>query len=199
MKKHLFSGPARSGFSLFEVVLAVGVLAVSILALLGLFGPTMSSVRDVVDSNEASSVRTRLHASLMSGEIYDRIGLPHDGFETFGNLLPAPGSGDPYVLYFWQSRQDNESPLELEFGADPPTLADMEISEGQSFVVTLEQGMQTQGDDAYDFSAIEEEGFFPILVSIYALPIGEMVALENVADFVEANEPIVTYPTAKLR
>jgi len=188
--KSLVRRKSNAGFSLFEVVLAVGVLAVSILALLGLFGPTMSSVRDVVDASEASSVLTRLNAALMSDEIYQKI--PSNTFENFAAALPVQ-------LFFWQERAQLDGPLELKYSADRSDIpSDFSVIAGQAFIVTMERGVQTGGVDEYDFGTVADQGYFPILVSIYAVPVGELVAL-SVNDFVAESEPILSYTTAKLR
>ncbi|MGE9295444.1 MAG: hypothetical protein ACQKBV_04065 [Puniceicoccales bacterium] len=192
---------ARGGFSLFEVVLAVGVLAVSILALLGLFAPTMSSVRDVVDSNEASGVRTRLNAALMSDEIYSALGTSTSGtrFTDFAGRLSTPDANSPYLIYFWQTRDNTNDPLELNYSTSKGDVSsDLSRSEGQAFIVALEQGMQSSGADKFDFTNVQNEGYFPILVSIYALPVGELVNI-NELSFVNETEPVFTYTTAKLR
>lgn len=208
-----------SGFSLFEVVLAVGVLSISILALLGLFGPTMSSVRDVVDSNEANSVRTRLNSAFMSDEIYKAFGTDQaDGrFETFAGQLNDPTASNraPLFIYFWNERDDlNDNdeiydPVVLNYSVNPKTdtatarQMDLTKVEGSAFVVALEQGMQG-GSQPYDFSDpdfVKEQGHFPILVSIYSVAPTDLLN-KNAADFtdmVNKVDPVFSYTTAKLR
>lgn len=198
------------GFSLFEVVLAVGVLSVSILALLGLFGPTMASVKDVVDNNEANGVRTRLNAALMSDEIYKVYGLDtalSTRFTDFAEALndPAADPRDPLILYFWQERDQLESPLVLVYTNDPKSgdeQMDLSEVEGSAFIVALERGMQSgTAAQKYDFDDVANQGHFPILVSIYPVAPGDMIS-KTPADFVtlvNETEPLFTYTTAKLR
>lgn len=193
---------APRAFSLVEVVLAVGVLTLAILALLGLFGPTMSSVRDVVDSNEASGVVTRLNAALFSDDIYDYTTL--GGFGTFAGSLAAPAANQPYLLYFWSERSDINTPLDLKFSDTPPGSSELPEMEGQAFIVALEQGMQgVPQPPAYpfDFGAVDLEGYFPILVSIYPIGPAELVnaAQTDIDSLVTTTEPVFTYTTAKLR
>ncbi len=196
----------RSGFSLFEVVLAVGILSISILALLGLFGPTMSSVRDVVDSNEANGVRTRLNAALMSDEIYNELGLTGNAnpYRSFAAMLTDPTSGGrtPKYLYFWAERQDVNQPLVLEYSDNLGAFSQskLDVVEGNAFVVALERGMQG-GTKKYDFNDIDQQGYFPILVSIYAVPATDLLNRSE-ADFdamVSKVDPVFTYTAAKLR
>ncbi|WP_309384218.1 type IV pilus modification PilV family protein [Cerasicoccus frondis] len=189
-----------SGFSLTEVILAVGVIAVSILALLGLFGPTMSSVRDVVDSNEANGVRTRLNAALMSDEIYDRV----SGGGDFESLAGQLGGG--VELYFWTERQSmtSDSPLVLKYSESlsdfTSAMAAGSVDGGSIFVVTLEEGMQG-GANPYAFGQVAVQGYFPIFVSIYAADIGMVLAegQGGVDTLVDSSDPLFSYTTAKLR
>jgi hypothetical protein len=60
--------PATStkGFTLIEVVLAIGIFLLSILALVGLLGPTLSSVEDVTQADEVTSVVNTVNAFLMN-------------------------------------------------------------------------------------------------------------------------------------
>lgn len=69
------------GFSLVEVVLAIGVIALAVVALIGLFGPTMSSVKQVVDSNFATAAISRVNFyvqnELSFDEAFDRAAGGH--------------------------------------------------------------------------------------------------------------------------
>ena len=52
-----FSMSNKTGFSLIEVVLAIGIFLVTVLALVGLLGPTLQSVDEVEKTDEVSSDR----------------------------------------------------------------------------------------------------------------------------------------------
>jgi len=56
----------RGGFSLIEVVLAIGIFLVTVLALVGLLGPTLQSVDEVEKTDEISSVVNTVNAFLQS-------------------------------------------------------------------------------------------------------------------------------------
>jgi len=43
----------KKGFTLIEVVLAIGVIGIAVVSLVMMFGPTMKSVRQVISTNEA--------------------------------------------------------------------------------------------------------------------------------------------------
>ena len=63
------SGPlfiCRKGFSLIEVVLAIGIFLVTVLALVGLLGPTLQSVDEVEKVDEVSSVVNTINTFLQS-------------------------------------------------------------------------------------------------------------------------------------
>ncbi len=61
----------RAGFSLVEVVLAVGVLAVSVLALLGMMGPSFRQVKSVTDNNAAISIISKFNALIQENSFSD--------------------------------------------------------------------------------------------------------------------------------
>jgi len=56
--------PRRQGFSLIEVVLAVGIFATVIISVIGLLGPTVRSVREVIDTTIAARLADGVDAEL---------------------------------------------------------------------------------------------------------------------------------------
>lgn len=88
-----YPAAARSeyGFSLIEVVLAIGIFLVTVLALVGMLGPTLQSVDEVEKTDEISSVVNTVNAFLQSSpkiapgaskfnSIYNAVG--NDGYAT---------------------------------------------------------------------------------------------------------------------
>jgi len=59
-----YRAAGRWGFSLVEVVLAIGIFLVTVLALVGLLGPTLKSVDEVEKMDEVTSVVNTLNAFL---------------------------------------------------------------------------------------------------------------------------------------
>ena len=57
---------SKFGFSLIEVVLAIGIFLVTVLALVGLLGPTLQSVDEVEKTDEIASVVNTVNAFLQS-------------------------------------------------------------------------------------------------------------------------------------
>ena len=57
---------ARRGFSLIEVVVAVGIFAVAISIVIGLLAPTAKSVAETIDTNTANRVTSAINSKLQS-------------------------------------------------------------------------------------------------------------------------------------
>lgn len=73
---------AQPGFSLVEVVVAVGIFALAIVGVIGLLGPTTRSVADVSDSDAATRVIATIQAALQQ-----RVASSSTGFTTLGSAL----------------------------------------------------------------------------------------------------------------
>ena len=80
---------ARAGFSLVEVVVAVGIFAIAVIAVIGLLGPINQSVAGVRETDDASRVVGVLQAELQ------RAGIPTViGFIGSTNKVYASRSGN---------------------------------------------------------------------------------------------------------
>jgi len=66
MKTSFYLQRRLSAFSLVEVVVAVGIFAISIVGVIGLLGPTNKSVADVRDTDDATRVVTAIQAQLQT-------------------------------------------------------------------------------------------------------------------------------------
>lgn len=83
----------KSAFSLVEVVIAVGIFAISIVAVIGLLGPTNKSVADVRDTDDATRVVGALQAELQRiAEIAQYSGTT-SGFDTIGSTTTGSNTG----------------------------------------------------------------------------------------------------------
>jgi hypothetical protein len=60
-----------SGFSLIEVILSVGILAIAIVSLLGLIGPTLGAVKTVIDTDAGVSAIGKMNAILDTTPFYN--------------------------------------------------------------------------------------------------------------------------------
>jgi type II secretory pathway pseudopilin PulG len=113
----------RSGFSLIEVVLALGVFFISILALIGLLSPMLRSVDEIEKIDEISSVVNTVNAFLQSSpEIATRGPDPNDNTKTivtktkFNAIYEAVSSaGDEATIFVYRYYDDNDM-IRLEVG-----------------------------------------------------------------------------------
>jgi type II secretory pathway pseudopilin PulG len=103
-----FNANNSAGFSLIEVVLAIGVFLVTVLALVGLLGPTLQSVDEVEKSDEVVSVVNTVNAFLQSS---DEI---NPGGSRFNTVYEAVLSGDFATVFVFRSFADPNDPTDIE-------------------------------------------------------------------------------------
>ncbi|MFP4358386.1 MAG: hypothetical protein ACLFSZ_08135 [Puniceicoccaceae bacterium] len=128
----------RRGFSLVEVILAIGVFALTIVAVIGLLGPIAQQVRDLQDTRVANSLPAPIREEL------NRVGFEHFVEVSGGSTEPASGAfpsnlsedeGEPgpcLVLY----GTDDGSKVVVQAGADVDPNADtgtLEIPEEERY------------------------------------------------------------------
>jgi type II secretory pathway pseudopilin PulG len=97
-----FPVPSRRAFTLVEVVLALGILAVAIVAMLGLIGPTLGAVRDAQQINAGTSAMAKMNAILDNAPFYD----PNAKSESVWTWLVdsnAAGKNTPTVFIFYDA------------------------------------------------------------------------------------------------
>lgn len=105
----------RRGFSLIEVVLALGVVSASVLALIGILGSTFSSAREIALQHRAINAVTQLDGAFQSASgILDLpLGNPGDpAFDRIYKALSDKGAldGNKFVDIFVYQRNDDRSP-----------------------------------------------------------------------------------------
>lgn len=79
----------RPGFSLIEVVLALGVVAVAVLALIGLMGTTFTSARQVALQHKAINAITVLDGALQNPKSIDGLSLDAAATNAFDQLFTS--------------------------------------------------------------------------------------------------------------
>ena len=95
------NAPRRKGFSLVEVVLAIGIFLVTVLALVGLLGPTLQSVDEVEKTDEVSSIVNTVNAFLQSSpEIAP-------GASKFDAIYEAVASGNFATMFVFRQYVDS--------------------------------------------------------------------------------------------
>ena len=77
---------SRNGFSLIEVILAIGVFALTIVAVIGLLGPIAQQVRDLQDTRVANSLPVPIREEL------NRVGFEHFVAVSSGSTAVAAGA-----------------------------------------------------------------------------------------------------------
>ncbi len=113
------SNSRRLGFTLIEVVLALGVFLVSVVALVGLLAPMLKSVDEIEKLDEITSVVNTVNAFLQSSpEIAVRTG----GLVTktkFSAIYEAVATGDEatvFVYRYYDDTDPDKAEIRLEVG-----------------------------------------------------------------------------------
>lgn len=203
---------SRSAFSLVEVVLAIGVLSLAIVALLGLFGPTVSSVKQVVDASHAKNAAYRVNAEIQRGMTWDEALTATTGEHIFYVWERQASPGDPVELAMSEG-STNGSDFDADLDGDGNTggandsSLDNDLNDGSlvgtPLIVTFEEGMQGGPNPYTGFPAATDEGYFPIEINIYPLEPGLIAG--GSAPYVNINQvkdnldPVLTYTAAKTR
>jgi type II secretory pathway pseudopilin PulG len=151
-----------SGFSLIEVVLAVGVFAFAVLGLIGLLVPALSSVANVSESNQVAGVISRLDAFLQS--------------QSFASVYQWVASGREKVFVGYNLASDTDDGSMREIVRDPgdPRLdSEMHDAVGPVLMLVLRASGQIPGVEGTgvlpDDMAQHEEGVLVLGVNVYRL------------------------------
>ena len=212
---------ARSeyGFSLIEVVLAIGIFLVTVLALVGMLGPTLQSVDEVEKTDEIASVVNTVNAFLQSSP---DIVNSSSSVSKFDAIYNAVKSNDYATVLVFRSYEDSVSTdIELIVGFLGETDAllvasDFANTAGPIYRVVLSASSVTpeaelndrNADGIYTLKnslATYPEGYFAMEVRIFALESDIAYALRGSvpadlnAGSLKDLEPLFTYNTAVVR
>jgi len=115
--RFIISSSRLAGFSLIEVVLAIGIFLVTVLALVGLLGPTLQSVDEVEKTDEVSSIVNTLNAFLQNSP---EIAPGASKFNAIYNAVADGGEATVYIYQWYEDANDaQDSPvIRLEVGFD---------------------------------------------------------------------------------
>lgn len=212
----------RQGFSLIEVVLAIGIFLVTVLALVGLLGPTLQSVDEVEKTDEIASVVNTVNAFLQNSP---DIAPNASKFDAIYNALANNGSFA--TIFVFRQFEGATSNVKLTVGFDDSLSEVNSLSHVTSFadaagpiyrvvlspssvlptpIVTPEKYRSlTRVDGVYELKsslADYEEGYFAMEVRIFVEnPPGPGQSFDKdktLADLA-ALEPMFTYNTAVVR
>lgn len=222
-----YSANARSenGFSLIEVVLAIGIFLVTVLALVGLLGPTLQSVDEVEKTDEIASVVNTVNAFLQnSPDIVNSSATSSvSKFEAIYNAVK--NNGYATVLVFRSYEDSDSTDIELTVGflgeTDARLLAsDFANTAGVMYRAVLSASSVTPDaelnetkpdrntDGIYTLKnplATYPEGYFAMEVRIFALETDitdarrGSVPADLDAGSLKDLEPLFTYNTAIVR
>lgn len=131
-----------AAFSLIEVILALGVFLVTVLALVGLIGPTLNSVNEVESSDQISSV-----VSTVNSFLQDSNTIANPGQSTFETIYSGIKDRDSLTVFVFQAYLNNNSEeqrLQVGFAPGSPvntaavlSANDFELAAGAIFRVVL--------------------------------------------------------------
>ena len=207
------------GFSLIEVVLAIGIFLVTVLALVGMLGPTLQSVDEVEKTDEIASVVNTVNAFLQSSP---DIVNSSSSVSKFDAIYNAVKSNDYATVLVFRSYEDSVSTdIELIVGFLGETNARLVASDfantaGPIYRVVLSASSVTPGAELNDRNAdgiytlknslaAYPEGYFAMEVRIFALEsdiadarVGSVPADLNAGSLMDL-EPLFTYNTAVVR
>jgi len=117
------SKSSRPGFTLIEVVLALGVFFISILALIGLLAPMLQSVDEVEKIDEITSVVNSVNAFLQSSpRIPIRDGDGEITQTTFDSVYQAVRSGNEasvFIFRYYEGAGGSADSIRLAVGFSP--------------------------------------------------------------------------------
>ena len=208
---------SQKGFSLIEVVLAIGIFLVTVLALVGLLGPTLQSVDEVEKTDEVSSIVDTINAFLQnSPEIAP-------GASRFNAIYNAVSQDSATLLVFRAYDANDVISLKVGFVGETDQLArvsDLDVTDGSEVFAagTIYRAVLTPssvnpvderadaGVDSYPryrmnnaTPATYPEGSFAMEVRIFAedpsLSFDDVSNLNTLKD----QGPIFTYNTAIVR
>jgi hypothetical protein len=213
---------SKFGFSLIEVVLAIGIFLVTVLALVGLLGPTLQSVDEVEKTDEVASVVNTVNAFLQSSPniavggqskfetIYKELNT--DGFITAFVFRAYDNNDDiNLVVGFGDKFQVGEVDKARVLAADISTNSNV-IAAGPIYRVILTASSATPVDHLTDGSRDANgvfylsknfleypEGYLAMEVRIFAEDPGPTFNYNKLLRDVADIEPLFTYNTAIVR
>ena len=213
---------SSKGFSLIEVVLAIGIFLVTVLALVGLLGPTLQSVGEVEKVDETVSVISTVNAFLQSSPDIN------PGGSKFNAIYNAVTSGDHATIFVYryyddQTSSDERIDIAVGFAPGESSINDRAIvnqdfgfgkAAGPIYRVVLSASSVTpeshrsgtrNSDNIFTLSkslAAYPEGYLAMEVRIFSEdPPGPNRTFNTSASLADLSliEPIFTYNTAIVR
>lgn len=153
--------PTRSGFTLMETVIAIGVVAVLITGFVAVFAPAVDGIRRSISTEEANRLTSAMERELVTLRVGQEPVDATTGFEkAFQWILESDEAGEAILIYQYRgsmnSRRADESPEPYDTVggvagtdfvtvsmtrrvSDPLLSQDLQALEGRVFVVRCTQ------------------------------------------------------------
>ena len=214
---HFKNQLSARAFSLIEVVLAIGIFLVTVLALVGLLGPTLKSVDDVEQMDAVSSVVNTLNTFLQKSPSISPSGSKFDviyGAVASGNYATVfvfnayidPTSADTELIVgFYDESVGEKARVDNTDFSDAAGTIYRAVLSPSSVLPAAERSPNRNADGIYTLTnplASYPEGYFAMEVRIFAEdPPGPSASFESNTDLTALSniEPIFTYNTAVVR
>ena len=184
----------RSGFSLIEVVLAIGIFLVTVLALVGLLGPTLKSVDEVEKTDEVSSVVNTINAFLQNSQdiaIRDLDGVVETPvFEAVYDSITS-AEGDEATLFVYRYYEDAADP------ADPPLIR-LEVGFFQGEPVGANAIVNEPSSNPADFSEAAGTIYRVVLSTSSVTPVDHRSSNRNGNGVYTLSKSYAAYPEGSL-
>ena len=161
----------RLGFSLIEVVLAIGIFMVTVLALVGLLGPTLKSVDEVEQTDAIASVVNSLNAFLQQSP---EIAPGASKFDAIFNAVANNGHATIFVFQAYLNEESTNTELKIGFWGEPEQVVDpkAQIDKNNDFV---ENSTVKVAGPIYRVVLTPSS----VLPAVYLMPEGEDTAERN--------------------
>jgi prepilin-type N-terminal cleavage/methylation domain-containing protein len=145
----------RSGFTLMETVIAIGVLAVLLTAFMAVFGPAAAGIRRAINVQEADRLASTLERELVTLRDGQESGTIKIGFDkAFDWIAKSQSATDAVFIYQYRGDPDKQRP---DGSLEPRTAAGGVA--GKDFVV--QPMVRRLSDDKFleDLKALEGSVF----------------------------------------
>jgi len=210
----------RRGFSLIEVVLAIGIFLVTVLALVGLLGPTLQSVDEVEKTDEVASVVNTVNAFLQNSPAIGNA--TNSKFNNVFNAVAIDGHATIFVFRAYRTANSEDLILRVGFAKNETvgdvsasiSPLDFEDAVGNIYRVVLSLSSVTpeslrsprNANEIYMLNDTDvanyPEGYFAMELRIFAEDApGPNMTFESTTDLEALAEldPLFTYNTAVVR
>jgi len=165
MKKNIIIKQKQhnTGFTLVEVVLAIGVLGIAVLALLGMFAPTMNNVKNVLDSDFAASSTSYI------SDYFERMAT--EDFTGIEDLIGTATATSPSETALYLYMRSTRNADEVYVGQDIDMVQEDLIGDNIRGVVlrTNTYLMPSSEGDEFDYTDIGQSPYVPIIIKIFSV------------------------------